>query len=105
MLRSLVCGWARLDDALEASGLRLERIAAVVGRGGLLHPLPGGVYQVSDVMLEELRRAERGDHASNLGAFLAHAIATRIGVPAYIVDPGFGGRVGGNCAPQRLRPA
>jgi butyrate kinase len=42
---------------------------------------------VNDAMLEELRRAERGEHAANLGAFLAHAIASRIGVPAYIVDP------------------
>jgi butyrate kinase len=76
-----------IENELEASGMRLDRIAAVAGRGGLLRPVPGGVYHVNNTMLDELRRAERGDHAANLGAFLAQAIASRIGVPAYIVDP------------------
>jgi len=76
-----------IEDQLEASGMRLDHIVGVVGRGGLLRPLAGGTYLVNDEMLEELRRAERGDHAANLGAFLAQAIARRIGVAAYIVDP------------------
>jgi len=76
-----------IENELEASGLPLNRIAAVAGRGGLLRPLPGGTYHVSDEMLDELRRAERGQHAANLGAFLAHYIASRIGAAAYIVDP------------------
>jgi butyrate kinase len=76
-----------IESELEACGLQLDRIAAVVGRGGLLRPVPGGAYRVNDAMLGELRRAERGDHAANLGAFLAQAIASRIGVHAYIVDP------------------
>ena len=77
----------RIENELEASGLPLNGIVAVAGRGGLLRPVQGGTYRVNDAMLEELRRAERGEHAANLGAFLAQAIASRIGVPAYIVDP------------------
>ncbi len=76
-----------MEDELEASGFRLSDLAAVVARGGLLHPVQGGTYGVNDTMLDELRRAERGDHAANLGAFLANAIAQRLSVPAYIVDP------------------
>jgi len=76
-----------IESELEACGMRLDRIEAVAGRGGLLRPVSGGSYQVNDEMLSELRRAERGQHASNLGAFLAHAIASRIGVPAFVVDP------------------
>ena len=78
------------DRALPLSpsvGDRVGHLSAVVGRGGLLRPLPSGTYCVSDEMLEELRRAERGEHASNLGAFLAKAIADRAGAPAFIVDP------------------
>jgi butyrate kinase len=77
----------RIERELEASGMRLNGIAAVVGRGGLLRPLASGAYRVNQEMLDELRRGERGQHAANLGAFLALAIAERIGVPAYIVDP------------------
>src|SRR5262249_34925785 len=50
---------------------------AVVARGGLLPPLSSGTYEVNDDMLEELRAARRGEHASNLGAFLAHSIAQK----------------------------
>ena len=37
--------------------------------------------------MEELRRAVRGEHASNLGAVLALRFARSAGVNAYIVDP------------------
>lgn len=66
-----------------------KHLDAVVGRGGLLHPLKSGAYVVNDDMLSDLREARYGEHASNLGAFLAHEISllyqTRIG--ALVVDP------------------
>jgi butyrate kinase len=64
-----------------------RRVDAVVGRGGLLKPLASGTYRVNDHMLEDLRRAERGDHASNLGAFIANHLAAAAQCPAFIVDP------------------
>jgi butyrate kinase len=60
---------------------------AVSGRGGLLAPVPGGTYAVDDVMLADLRAARRGEHASNLGPFLAWRVAERAGCDAYVVDP------------------
>lgn len=64
-----------------------EALAAVVGRGGLLPPLPAGTFAVDGPMLRDLERAERGEHASNLGAPLARAVADEHGCPAFIVDP------------------
>jgi butyrate kinase len=46
-----------------------------------------GTYLVDDAMVEELRLARRGEHASNLGAVLALRFARAAGVNAYIVDP------------------
>ena len=60
---------------------------AVAGRGGLLGPLRSGTYRVNQAMLDDLKEARRGEHASNLGAVLARAMAARAGVEAYIVDP------------------
>ena len=62
-------------------------LAAVVARGGLLHPLEGGVYAVSDAMVADLESGRYGHHASNLGGILARAIADGVGSPAYIADP------------------
>ncbi|MBU6299657.1 MAG: butyrate kinase [Alphaproteobacteria bacterium] len=76
-----------IERDLTDRGFDLKPLAGVVGRGGLLRPLSGGTYRVNEAMLEELRRAERGEHAANLGAFLAQNIARRAGTQAYIVDP------------------
>jgi butyrate kinase len=60
---------------------------AVAGRGGLLGPVRSGTYRVNQAMLNDLKAARRGEHASNLGAVLARAMAARAGVEAFIVDP------------------
>jgi len=76
-----------IREALARKGLDLGSISCVVGRGGLLKPIPGGVYTVNDAMKAELLSARYGEHASNLGALIAAAIAAEIGVPAFIADP------------------
>ncbi len=60
---------------------------AVVGRGGLIRPGPGGIYAVNKDLLADLEEARYGEHASNLGAMLAFALGESFGVPAYIADP------------------
>ncbi len=62
-------------------------LLAVVGRGGLLKPIPGGTYLVEEEMLTDLREEKYNTHASNLGAIIAKEIADSAGVQAYIVDP------------------
>jgi len=75
-------------DLLQARQIPLASLSAVVGRGGLLRPIPSGTYRVNDRMVAELRnRNKEREHASNLGAPLAFEIANRVGVPAFIVDP------------------
>lgn len=76
-----------IAQALEQSGYQADRVAAVAGRGGLLPPVTCGTYIVDEAMVEELRLARRGEHASNLGALLALRFAQAAGVDAYIVDP------------------
>ncbi len=74
-------------NALKEIDFPLKELSAIVGRGGLLKPLPGGTYLVNEKMLEDLRERPRAEHASNLGAIIANEIATSLGIPAYIVDP------------------
>ena len=76
-----------IEQALAEAGYAAQMFAAAVGRGGLLPPLPCGTYLVDEAMVEELRLARRGQHASNLGALLALRFAQAAGVNAYIVDP------------------
>jgi butyrate kinase len=78
---------ALIEKSLAAQGYDAKQFAAVGGRGGLLPPMACGTYLVDDAMVEELRRARRGEHASNLGAALALRFAQAAGVNAYIIDP------------------
>lgn len=73
--------------ALGDAGVKPEELQAVVGRGGLLKPIPGGTYAVNEAMQADLRQARYGEHASNLGGLLAADLATLAGIPAFIVDP------------------
>lgn len=73
---------------LASKGIPLTSLAAVVGRGGLTKPLEGGTYIVNAQMLDDLRAAKRGEHASNLGPLLAYELAKAAGgIPAFTVDP------------------
>ena len=58
-----------------------------MGRGGLLRPLAGGVYEVNERMKADLLACRYGSHASNLGALIAESLARELGLKAYIVDP------------------
>ncbi|MBQ8596834.1 MAG: butyrate kinase [Lachnospiraceae bacterium] len=72
---------------LEEKNFDIKSLQVVVGRGGMLKPIPGGTYAVSDDLLEDLKIGKQGQHASNLGGILAREIGDSIGVPSYIVDP------------------
>lgn len=80
--------WRRglILNALRENNFELRNLSAVIGRGGLIRPVPAGVYEVNSRMRFDLRRAQM-KHACNLGGLLAAQIAHMAGVKAYIADP------------------
>lgn len=72
---------------LKEKDFDVKSLGMVVGRGGMLKPIPGGTYEVNDALIKDLEVGVMGQHASNLGGILAKEIADSVGVPAYIVDP------------------
>ncbi len=80
--------WRRglILTALREKEFDIKQLAAVIGRGGLIRPIPAGVYEVNSRMRYDLRNAQM-KHACNLGGLLAAQIAHMAGVKAYIADP------------------
>lgn len=77
-----------IEQALAENGVELASIDAFVGRGGGLLPLPGGTYEVDDVLLDHATRGANGvQHPAQLGPQIAHAFAGRVGRPAFVVNP------------------
>ncbi|TAL69722.1 MAG: butyrate kinase [Bacteroidetes bacterium] len=76
-------------NALKQAEIDIQTLDAVVGRGGLLKPIPGGVYRVNDKLIEDLKKELLGEHASNIGGILAKEIANENirKIDAFIVDP------------------
>lgn len=74
-------------NVLKEKNFDINTLDVVVGRGGLLKPIPGGTYAVTDALLEDLRIGKQGQHASNLGGILAKEIGDAVNAPSYIVDP------------------
>ncbi len=75
-----------IDSAIKPL-LAGHKVVGVVGRGGLLKPMRGGTYRVNETMINDLHSPTISNHASNLGALIAHHFAEQFGVDAYIVDP------------------
>ena len=73
---------------LQENGIKLELIQSVVGRGGLIRPVESGVYQINELMKDDLIKEINGYHSSNMGALIADELAKKIKVHAYIADPG-----------------
>jgi butyrate kinase len=73
---------------LEEAEIQLDKIQAVVGRGGMLKPISSGVYIVNDAMKSDLHEHPIKEHASNLGGLIADEIARSLpNAKAYIADP------------------
>jgi butyrate kinase len=63
---------------------------AVIGRGGLVKPIAGGVYEINQLMIDDTHSGiALHNHACNLGCLIAHEIAEQInGCRSFIADPG-----------------
>lgn len=74
-----------VTEALQKAGIPLC-FDAIIARGGLLKPTPGGVYRINERIKHDLWHADM-EHASNLAALIADELAASAGCPAFIADP------------------
>lgn len=77
-----------IHKVLNDEGITIDDIRIVMGRGGLIRPIPSGVYAVNEKMKHDLRNSPLGEHASNLGGLIADHIARELpNARAYIANP------------------
>ena len=78
-----------ISDFLDNNRLRISDFHGIIGRGGLLKPIKSGTYEVNEKMINDLKEAKYGEHASNLGAILAKELSKGVNkeIPCFIADP------------------
>lgn len=72
---------------LESRDISDKKVVAIAGRGAPVRPIEGGVYNINQKLLDDLKSMKYSNHASNLGAIIADHLSNKYEVPAYIVDP------------------
>ncbi len=93
-LKAIPCLWDQLalrqeavENFLTKNNIDKAELSAVVSRGGLLRPIPGGTYIINEQMLADAEAGVQGTHAANLGCALAKNFADAARVSAFVVDP------------------
>ena len=76
---------------LAETGIDLTRLQGIAARGGVLRPIPGGTYPISETLLADLSQP-RLHHASNLGVPIALALKAGVDtggrdIPITVTDP------------------
>lgn len=75
-------------DALKDNEIYFDEIRLIMGRGGLIHPVESGIYEVNDKMKRDLEEAKSGEDVINLGGLIARELAARLpDAKAYIANP------------------
>ncbi|HHV10640.1 MAG TPA: butyrate kinase [Clostridiales bacterium] len=75
-------------NLLKENNVSLEGVDAFVGRGGGLLALPGGTYEINDILLEHARIGANGvTHPAQLGSQLAHEFFQEYGGREFVVNP------------------
>src|SRR6056297_676845 len=73
-------------EFLKKNNYDVNKLDAVVGRGGILPPIKSGAYIVNEKMVDYLKNRPRVEHAANLAAIIAYDISKKNDIPAYIYD-------------------
>ena len=77
-----------IEESLSETGIPMQ-FDAIIGRGGLVKPIQGGVYEVTDKLYDDVLNHAMRQHPCNLGTILAYEMAKDIkGCRAFMADPG-----------------
>lgn len=75
-----------IRNGLAQHNFDITSLEAVVGRGGLTHPIPGGTYTIDTKMIDALSDPKAARHASSLSGIVAYDIAKSLSLPCFTVD-------------------
>lgn len=75
-----ILNWAKKEN------IDLPHVDVIVVRGGVVKPLPGGIYQVDEDVIKDVKEMTYGLHASNVGLLIGYQWQRDFNVPVIFVD-------------------
>jgi butyrate kinase len=77
---------ACVEDWMTSNGLDFRSLDLLVVRGPLVKPIEGGVYEVTQEIVDDAKAENQGSHITNVGILLGYAWAKEFGLPVIFVD-------------------
>ena len=77
---------ARILQNMKEHGIEITDLDAIVARGGMLQPLPVGVFHINEDMADQVMSGEYGSHPSSMGIDIAHKLVEGTDVLALTAD-------------------
>ncbi|MEL7608144.1 MAG: butyrate kinase [Bacillota bacterium] len=87
LLEQLPLRTLAIERVLSEHDVSLGSLSCIMARGGMLPPCAPGAYRVGTDMLDYVRKNAKHAHISGVACLIAHELAERAGIPAYIYDP------------------
>lgn len=75
-----------IEAFMQDNGIDAGALSAIVTRGGHTVPISGGVWHITETMLEQSRSEKYGNHVTDLGLRIADGIGRDLNIPAFTVD-------------------
>jgi butyrate kinase len=72
---------------LAKHGMSLDEIDCIASRGGNSKPIPGGIYEISASMIDDMKSGKFGQHPNMCGGIVARDLGEQRNIPALTVDP------------------
>ena len=72
---------------LEEADIKLDSLDALVTRGGNMRAVEGGIYEIGEQMLEDMKSGLYGSHPCSVCNQIAYDMGKELGIPALVVDP------------------
>lgn len=77
----------KITKVLNENKFNLKNFSAISCRGGLIKPVPGGIYILNDEMIRDMRSERYGAHPTNVGNLIVYELGKEYGIPVLIADP------------------
>ncbi len=75
-----------IEEWLKETGHALSDFAVFAMRGGIIRPMPGGIYHITPAIVEDAQTGRYGEHASNIGLLIGYDWSRETGIPAVFAD-------------------
>ncbi|MBV1759108.1 MAG: butyrate kinase [Dethiosulfatibacter sp.] len=76
----------KIIEEMLKSEISFSSLDVIASRGGLFKPIPGGIYQVNDDMIDDMKSEKYGIHPASIGCVIAYELGKEHNISVITAD-------------------